>query len=66
MTGPFADRFLQWGLPYVVSSNFKMTIIHTTLFRNFAGQSPRNSRDPAGSNKTIRKVFELDLKMDGL
>ena len=61
-----AGGFLQWGLPYFVSSNSKTTIIHTTLFRNIAGESPRNSRDPAGSSRTIRKVFEIDIKKPGL
>ena len=48
-----------------VGSNSKTTIIHTRQFRNFAGESPRNSRDPAGSSVT-RKVFEIGMKMQGL
>ena len=34
---------------------------HAMQFRNIAGESPRNSRDPAG-NRSKRKVFEIDLK----
>ena len=38
----------------------KTTFIHTILFRNFAGESPRKrrDRDPAGS-KSTRKVFKM-------
>ena len=54
------DGFIQWGLPYLVSSNSRMIIIYTTLFWNFAGESPRNSRDPADSRST-RTVFEIDI-----
>ena len=49
------------GSTISLSSNAKTTIIHTKQFRNFAGESPQNSRVPAGSRST-RLVFEIDIK----
>ena len=50
---------------YLVLSNSKMTIIHTMQFRNFAGESPQNSRDPA-CRRSTRKDFKIHIKKQRL
>ena len=41
-----------------------MTIIHTTAFIIFAGESPSKNIDPAGST-AARKVFEIQTNKGG-